>query len=38
MLAKRIPNARLEIVERAGHLLLWDDAQNVGERIQRFVA
>jgi poly(3-hydroxyalkanoate) depolymerase len=38
MLAERIPNARLEIVEHAGHLLLWDDAENVGERIQRFVA
>jgi poly(3-hydroxyoctanoate) depolymerase len=38
MLAKRIPNARLEIVEDAGHLFLWDDARNAAERIQRFVA
>jgi pimeloyl-ACP methyl ester carboxylesterase len=38
MLAKRIPRARLEIVEHAGHLFLWDDAENAAERIQRFVA
>ncbi len=38
MLAKRIPNARLEIVEDAGHLFLWDDAENAAQRIQRFVA
>jgi len=37
MLARRIPNARLEIVERAGHLLLFDDAENVAPRIRRFV-
>ena len=37
LLARRIPNARLEIVERAGHLFLWDDAENVAQRIQRFV-
>jgi len=37
MLARRIPNARLEIVERGGHLLLWDDADNLGRRISRFV-
>jgi pimeloyl-ACP methyl ester carboxylesterase len=38
MLAQRIPNARVEIVERAGHLLLWDDAENVGPRIQSFMS
>lgn len=38
MLAKRIPNARLEIVEGAGHLFLWDDAENAAQRIERFVA
>jgi pimeloyl-ACP methyl ester carboxylesterase len=38
MLATRIPNARLEIVEQAGHLLLWDDAEKAAERIQPFVA
>ncbi len=38
LLARRIPNARLEIVERAGHLLLWDDAENAAQRIQRFVS
>ena len=38
MLANRIPRARLEIVERGGHLLLWDDAERVAPRIGRFVA
>ena len=37
ILAKHIPNARLEIVEHGGHLLLWDDAQNLGQRVGRFV-
>jgi poly(3-hydroxyalkanoate) depolymerase len=37
MLAQRIPRARLEIVERAGHLFLWDDAANLAPRIGRFV-
>lgn len=37
MLAKRIPHARLEVVEHGGHLLLWDDARNLGGRIGRFV-
>jgi pimeloyl-ACP methyl ester carboxylesterase len=36
-LASRIPNARLEIIERAGHLFLWDDAEHMGYRIKRFV-
>jgi len=38
MLAERIPHARLEIVERGGHLLLWDDAERAAERIGHFVA
>jgi poly(3-hydroxyalkanoate) depolymerase len=37
MLAARIPNATLEIVEGAGHLFLWDDAENLGRRIGRFL-
>ena len=37
MLAERIPNATLEIVPGAGHLLLWDDAENLGHRIGRFL-
>ena len=37
LLAQRIPNATLEIVEGAGHLLLWDDAENLGRRIGRFL-
>ncbi|HVY65714.1 MAG TPA: alpha/beta fold hydrolase [Gammaproteobacteria bacterium] len=36
-LAQRIPRARLEIVERAGHLFLLDDAENLAPRIGRFV-
>ena len=36
-LAKRIPNATLEIVEGAGHLFLWDDAKNLGRRISTFL-
>jgi pimeloyl-ACP methyl ester carboxylesterase len=38
MLADRIPNAILEIVPGAGHLLLWDDAENLGRRISRFLS
>ena len=37
MLAQRIPRAKLEIVEQAGHLFLWDDAANLAPRIGRFV-
>jgi poly(3-hydroxyalkanoate) depolymerase len=37
MLAQRIPRATLDIVERAGHLFLLDDATNLGPRIGRFV-
>jgi poly(3-hydroxyalkanoate) depolymerase len=37
LLAGLIPRARLDIVERAGHLFLWDDAPNLAPRIARFV-
>jgi pimeloyl-ACP methyl ester carboxylesterase len=37
LIAGRIPRARLEIVKDAGHLLLWDDAVNLGGRINRFL-
>ena len=37
ILADRIPRARLKIVKRAGHLLLWDDAPNVAVRIKPFI-
>lgn len=37
MLAQLIPRARLEVVERGGHLLLWDDAKNVSRLIRRFL-
>jgi pimeloyl-ACP methyl ester carboxylesterase len=37
ILANRIPRARLEIVNRAGHLLLWDDAANVAARVRSFI-
>lgn len=36
-LAGRIPNARLEIVENAGHLFLCDDARHTAVRIRRFL-
>ena len=36
-LASEIPNATLDIVERAGHLFLVDDAKHLGERIRRFI-
>lgn len=36
-LADRIPNATLDIVERAGHLFLCDDARRMAERIRGFV-
>ncbi len=37
ILAARIPNATLDIVERAGHLFLVDDAVHLAERIRRFL-
>lgn len=37
MLASRIPNAKLELVERAGHLFLWDDSENLGFRVRGFL-
>ena len=37
LLANTIPRAKLDIVEDAGHLMLWDDAQLVGARIREFI-
>jgi poly(3-hydroxyalkanoate) depolymerase len=37
MLATRIPRATLEVVERAGHLLLWDEPERVAPQIGQFV-
>jgi poly(3-hydroxyalkanoate) depolymerase len=37
MLAARIPRAKLEVVERAGHLLLWDEPERIAPQIGRFV-
>ncbi|HVJ31293.1 MAG TPA: alpha/beta hydrolase [Gammaproteobacteria bacterium] len=37
LLAARIPHARLEVVERAGHLLLWDEPERIAPRIGQFV-
>jgi pimeloyl-ACP methyl ester carboxylesterase len=37
MLAERIPCAKLEVVERAGHLLLWDEPERVAPQIGTFV-
>ena len=37
LLARRIPNAELEIVPDAGHLLLMEHAQPVSERIATFL-
>ena len=36
-LASQIPNAKLEIVENAGHLMLCDDAKHLAQRIRRFI-
>jgi poly(3-hydroxyalkanoate) depolymerase len=37
MLAQRIPRASLEVVERAGHLLLWDEPERIAPQIGHFV-
>jgi poly(3-hydroxyalkanoate) depolymerase len=37
MLAQRIPRATLEVVERAGHLLLWDEPERIAPQIGEFV-
>ena len=37
MLAARIPRATLEVVERAGHLLLWDEPERITPQIGHFV-
>jgi poly(3-hydroxyoctanoate) depolymerase len=36
MLATRIPRAKLAVVERAGHLLLWDEPERVAPQIGKF--
>ena len=36
-LARKIPNATLEIVERAGHLFLCDDPRRMSLRIRNFI-
>ena len=37
MLADRIPRATLTVVERAGHLLLWDEPERIAPQIGQFV-
>jgi poly(3-hydroxyoctanoate) depolymerase len=37
MMAERIPRAKLAVVERAGHLLLWDEPERVAPQIGQFV-
>jgi len=37
VIAQRIPRARLSVVERAGHLLLWDEPERVAPQIGQFV-
>jgi pimeloyl-ACP methyl ester carboxylesterase len=37
ILAERIPRAKLTVVERAGHLLLWDEPERIAPQIGRFV-
>jgi pimeloyl-ACP methyl ester carboxylesterase len=37
VLAARIPRASLAVVERAGHLLLWDEPERIAPQIGRFV-
>lgn len=37
MLAERIPRAKLTVVERAGHLLLWDEPERIAPQIGKFV-
>jgi poly(3-hydroxyalkanoate) depolymerase len=37
LIAQRIPRAQLAVVERAGHLLLWDEPERVAPQIGQFV-
>lgn len=37
MIAERIPRARLSVIERAGHLLLWDEPERVAPQIGQFI-
>lgn len=36
-LATSIPNATLDLVERAGHLFIWDDSEHIAARISSFL-
>jgi len=38
LLAERIPGARLELVEDAGHLLFWEDAERIASLVTEFLA
>jgi poly(3-hydroxyoctanoate) depolymerase len=38
MIAQRMPRAKLAVIERAGHLLLWDEPERVAPQIGKFVA
>lgn len=38
LLAERIPNARLELIDGAGHLLVWQDAERVAPLVEEFLA
>jgi pimeloyl-ACP methyl ester carboxylesterase len=37
LLAERIPRAKLAVVERAGHLLLWDEPERAAPQIGTFL-
>lgn len=37
LLASMIPNARLDIIEDAGHLFFWDDAEKIGRHVGKFI-
>jgi pimeloyl-ACP methyl ester carboxylesterase len=38
VIAERIPNPRLELIDGAGHLLFWEHADRVGALIEEFLA
>jgi pimeloyl-ACP methyl ester carboxylesterase len=37
LLAARIPNARLEVLEGAGHLLFWEQPERVAAAVTEFL-
>lgn len=37
LIAERMPRAQLAVVERAGHLLLWDEPERIAPHIGRFI-